>query len=723
MFSGLLGRYPLRVQFLAGFLCLGFITTAIASVSFFMLYHIESHAMEHDLPAHQMETAARAINLNTLQCRLNEKDMFLNMADSEAFQLSHNKWIASLDALRKGVDQLGLIPTADIAEDPRAITLKWHSLIAQYQDAVNTVFSDIESGQITNPSDANLALTPYTTEIGSLTTQSRKMSLAKSAQAIIERDLMQTAIARSRLAIGLLGGVSLLLGGGLALFLSTVLTRRVRYLCTEVEVLTSGNYSTRISLAGNDELAVLGNDIDGMAERINERTRMLEDDLAHREITERELKEHKEQLQAINNSLEQQTSIANSLAAEAEMANAAKSEFLANMSHEIRTPMTAILGFVDILREEGNLNNAPKHRLDAIDTIRRNGEHLLQLINDILDISKIEADKLEVESISFSPVQIVADVQSLMQVRADAKDLSFDIEFIDALPETITSDPTRLKQILVNLTGNAIKFTETGKVRLVTSLVSDGTKPKIQFDVIDTGIGMTDDQISKLFQAFTQADSSTTRKFGGTGLGLLISKRLAEMLGGNITVESEPGNGTTFRVTLDAGSLQSMKLLDNPNTTEINRSPTTASEKDKPIKLDCNILLAEDGPDNQRLISFVLKKVGAEVTVVENGKLAVDAALAARDAGTPFDVILMDMQMPIMGGYEASTLLRRKGYTGSIIALTAHAMADDRKKCIDAGCNDYTTKPINRKKMFEMIQYWQQNPSAPNSNISSRTAA
>jgi len=232
----------------------------------------------------------------------------------------------------------------------------------------------------------------------------------------------------------------------------------------------------------------------------------------------------------------------------------------------------------------------------------------------------------------------------------------------------------------------------------------------MQFDIIDTGIGMTPEQMGKLFQSFSQADTSTTRKFGGSGLGLMISKRLAEMLGGDVTVFSEPDEGSTFRITVTTGALDGVKMLDDPATATIAQPETVAATKPDADKLDCRILLAEDGPDNQRLIGHILKKAGAEVTIVENGKMAVEDALAALnqrregDPEQPFDVILMDMQMPVMDGYEATGLLRLKGYTGPIIALTAHAMASDRQKCLDAGCDDYATKPIDRKKLIETIR-------------------
>ncbi|MFH1749149.1 MAG: response regulator [Planctomycetota bacterium] len=394
----------------------------------------------------------------------------------------------------------------------------------------------------------------------------------------------------------------------------------------------------------------------------------------------------------------------------AEAATRSKSEFLANMSHEIRTPMTAILGFAENLLDP-ELSEAAK--LNAARTIRRNGDHLLQIINDILDLSKIEMGKLEVECVAFSPLQILADVQGLMQVRADAKRLGLQVECEGAIPEIVYGDPTRLRQILVNLVGNAIKFTEMGGVRILARLCAASTPdPHLQFKVIDTGIGMSPEQIGRLFHAFTQADTSTTRKFGGTGLGLNISKRLAEMLGGGISVESALGRGSTFRVEIATGSLEGVRVIERPSIAEVAKSSTPTLHTTSPVKLDCNILLVEDGPDNQRLITTVLKKAGANVRVVDNGELALNAALQAHNGPQPFDIILMDMQMPVMDGYEATRRLRAENYTKPIIALTAHAMASDREKCLQVGCDDYATKPINRRELIQTIHGWLHTPMA-----------
>jgi signal transduction histidine kinase/AmiR/NasT family two-component response regulator len=399
---------------------------------------------------------------------------------------------------------------------------------------------------------------------------------------------------------------------------------------------------------------------------------------------------------------------------DAEAATLAKSEFLANMSHEIRTPMTAILGFSDVLLGEEGLKDAPPERLMALQTIQRNGEYLLQLINDILDLSKIEAEKIEIEQVACSPVHLVDDVAALMRVRAEAKGLPLQTEYAGDIPDKIQCDPTRLRQILINLVGNAIKFTETGRVRIVTRLATGaGQRPRLQIDVIDTGIGLTKEQMSLIFQPFTQADASTTRTFGGTGLGLTITKRLAEMLGGGVTISSSPGEGSTFTVKVETGTLDDVRMLKNLEEEKTACSPMTKSTAAPVSRLDCRILLAEDGPDNQRLISFVLKKAGAHVTVAENGQIAMERVLAASDCGEPFDVVLMDMQMPVMDGYEASRNLRLKGYTLPIIALTAHAMNHDRQKCITAGCDDYSTKPIDREKLISLIAHYasQQTPA------------
>jgi signal transduction histidine kinase/ActR/RegA family two-component response regulator len=402
----------------------------------------------------------------------------------------------------------------------------------------------------------------------------------------------------------------------------------------------------------------------------------------------------------------------------AEAASLAKSQFLANMSHEIRTPMTAILGYADVLLEP---QEDPSARLNGLQIIRRNGQHLMMVMNDILDISKIEAGHMSVEKIECDPAKIVAEVSSLMGARSAEKNLPLIIEFDGPIPTTVQSDPTRIGQILMNIVGNAIKFTQHGSVRIIVRLTTsiDDPNPKLQFDVIDTGLGMTPDQIKGLFRPFAQADGSMARKFGGTGLGLAISKRLAQMLGGDITLKSEPQIGSTFSITIATGPLLNVPLIQQPlsisdNINQKSPSQTTPPTLNESTRLaGLRILLAEDGLDNQRLIGHILRTRGADLTIVENGLLAYDAALKAANQQQPYDIILMDMQMPEMDGYTATSKLREMNYRGIIIALTAHAMESDRQKCLNAGCTDYASKPIDRKSLVKMLADYQKQPKNP----------
>jgi PAS domain S-box-containing protein len=416
------------------------------------------------------------------------------------------------------------------------------------------------------------------------------------------------------------------------------------------------------------------------------------EDVTDRMQAEQSLKQSSEALQQANRGLEEAYR-------KSEAANRAKSEFLANMSHEIRTPMTAILGFTDVLLEDLTTENA----IEAGQTIKRNGEHLLSIINDILDLSQIEAGKYTVVPQKCLPGQIASEVVELMKVRADAKGLPLTCEVHDDVPEMVMTDPVRLRQILLNLVGNAIKFTEVGHVRIVLRPASPSRSDgRLIFDVIDTGIGMSPEQIGLLFRPFSQADNSSTRRFGGTGLGLAISKRMARILGGDIEVLSTPDRGSTFSLSIGTA---------NPDGLPMPQAPEKPSAAKRVVdnaraNLDCRILLAEDGPDNQRLIAFLLRKAGAEMVVAENGQIALDLYLAAQQAGCRYDLILMDMQMPVMDGYAATRALRAAGYRGPIIALTAHAMTGDRQKCIGAGCDDYLTKPIDPEKLVSFLGSW-----------------
>ncbi len=384
----------------------------------------------------------------------------------------------------------------------------------------------------------------------------------------------------------------------------------------------------------------------------------------------------------------------------AEAASRAKSEFLANLSHEIRTPMTSIAGYAELLLEP---DRSSEERGAWLQSLRRSGAHLLRLIDDLLDLSKLETGHMELDWVECSPLQVLGDVASLLRDRAAEKGLRFEVRFSGPIPERIRSDPRRLRQILVHLVSNAVKFTERGEVVLEAALERPGNgEPSLRVDVIDTGTGIRPEERARLFQPFTQGDGSTTRRFGGSGLGLAISARLARMLGGDLEVESNPGQGSTFRLRVATGPLDGVPLAQAPREALARApAPRPASMEERLVG---RVLLAVDGLDNQRLIRLVLERAGLRVEVANDGRMAYERALAAAAAGEPFDAILMDMQMPDLDGYAATSLLREAGYPGPILALTAHAMSGEREKCLRAGCDDFASKPIDRDRLVALVR-------------------
>lgn len=380
---------------------------------------------------------------------------------------------------------------------------------------------------------------------------------------------------------------------------------------------------------------------------------------------------------------------------EAERANSLKSSFLANMSHEIRTPLGAIIGFTDLLRE-GNLHQ--NERRQYLDTISRNGKALTRIIDDILDLAKVESGKLEMEKVEFSFHQLVDDVTDIFRERTKSKGIYLRSNVAEDVPAKIISDPTRLRQILINIVGNAVKFTQSGGVTINVK-VNNKIKETIKISILvqDTGIGISEEQKEKLFEPFMQADNSTTRKFGGTGLGLALSNRLANALGGNIEIQKcTPGKGCAFVVSFTATLPPHEKITaahENPKSEIFDQLPGE--------RMPIRILVADDSPDNQQLVRILLQRYGYTVESAKNGLEAVKMALKGN-----FDLILMDIQMPVMDGYEATRQLRASGYKQPIIALTAHAMAEERSKTMAAGCNGHLTKPLDKIELLRTIQFY-----------------
>ncbi|MDH5575766.1 MAG: response regulator [Nitrospirota bacterium] len=372
----------------------------------------------------------------------------------------------------------------------------------------------------------------------------------------------------------------------------------------------------------------------------------------------------------------------------AEAANQAKSAFLANMSHEIRTPMNAILGFTDLLKRGFGRDSVETRK--HLEIIHSSGKHLLELINDILDLSKVESGRLEIERVRFNPFPVILDVVKVLGIKAGEKGIGLDLKVQDTVPETIIGDPGRMRQIVTNLVGNAVKFTEHGGVTVTTSAERlAGDMLTFHIDVADTGVGMNSEAIGRIFKDFVQADASVTRKFGGTGLGLSISRKFARALGGDITVESKPGEGSVFRVALDAGSAAEVAWI-TPEQALAQIDPLVIQERTNWVFPQAKILVVDDGPENRELVKVVLEDYGLSVDEADNGLVAITMATA-----TDYDIILMDVQMPEMDGLTATRLIRERGLQTPIIGLTANAMKGYEQELFEAGYSDYLTKPID----------------------------
>ena len=473
--------------------------------------------------------------------------------------------------------------------------------------------------------------------------------------------------------------LSMLMAVALATRLQRFISHPVLHLVDTAQHITnSGDFSIRAEKETGDELGEL-------VDRFNE---MLNTIQARDEELERHQQNLEELVRERTIELEEKTN-------EAMAASVAKSAFLANMSHEIRTPMNAILGFAHMLRQ-GNYENE-NERVEFLDTICTSGQHLLGVINNILDLSKIEAGCLVTETISVSPHQLIADVISITRVNALSKGLGLDYNWIGPVPKFILTDPAKFRQLLINLIGNAIKFTEKGGVHVVARLMAK--QKNLQIQVIDTGIGVPADKLDTIFTPFSQADASMTRRFGGTGLGLSISRKIAVALGGSLIVESQLGVGSTFTATIATGEIGELHLRGAPPVADV--IPASEADDHEPKKSapkGCRVLLVEDGDINRRLICKMLNHHGIEVLEAVNGQIGVDLATTHE-----FDVILMDMQMPIKDGYTAAKELRAKGLSIPIVALTAHAMTGDEEKCRNAGCSDYLTKPIEEDQLLAKI--------------------
>ncbi|MGZ0163685.1 MAG: response regulator [Planctomycetales bacterium] len=482
----------------------------------------------------------------------------------------------------------------------------------------------------------------------------------------------------------LLGCAILIVAVGVCLGISKRLSQPIAEVVRASQDMAAGNLSTEVSVRGNDELATLSSSFNTMARRIETLVRDLQ---AAADI--------------------------------AQSASQAKSNFLANISHELRTPLNEIIGFNGLLLEqaESGCNEPSTEQLEWLGTIDSSSQRLLAIVDDILDVARIEKGHLEIELSPCNPRTILDDVIAKFEPAASDDGLTLTLQADSNLPDVISSDEFRLSQLLSNLVENAIKFTKSGSVT-VTAEVTHDSPQRLRLTVIDTGIGIPEDRRHAIFEPFVQADGSLTREFGGTGLGLTISRQIAEALGGSLTVSSQVGRGSVFVCEVETGLSGDPGQPDElPDHHDI---PTEAAAHsgDKPaesrpsekeqaprdedaleeIRLSGSILVVDDGDANRRLVSLILRKSGAIVAEAVNGQEAID-----KFSAEPFDLVVMDMQMPVLDGYEATKELRRRGASIPIIAMTAHAMNGDREKCEAAGCSDYLTKPVTPRDLVTAI--------------------
>ena len=489
----------------------------------------------------------------------------------------------------------------------------------------------------------------------------------------------------------------LLFGGGMFIPLFFIAVNKLVFakiisMRDQIEsIRTSKDLSKRLKVEGDDEIGRFARYFNEMVETIEEKELHLVAKRKEAEATQKEFQRVGEELESVNRNLIKSVKKANLLADKAKAADKAKSEFLANMSHEIRTPLNAIIGFSKLLLDEEQSEQGYKFTQTIVDS----SENLLILINDILDLSKIEARQIIIEHVECDINKAICEVGTMLEAIAGNRNIEFKI--FNELPESliVLGDEIRIKQCLINLINNAIKFTSEGHVHVYVSIAKVDDKKFIKFDIEDTGIGIPADKQESIFKAFTQADSSTTRKFGGTGLGLKISKQLANLMGGDVTITSEVNVGSTFSLTINYDPVEIDLGDGGPKKV---KGVDFCSLVRKDVVLEGKILVAEDNASNQFWIKQVMKKLGLEVDIVSNGEQAVEAVEKEE-----YKVVLMDMQMPIMNGYDATMRIRSKGFKVPVIALTANATVGDKEKCMGVGCSDYLSKPLNFDKLKEKL--------------------
>ncbi len=628
-------------------------------VCYISLTHIQQ-AINHQIVQHEKLTRPTAhISVQTLQCRRYEKDMFLNVADRQRFEDYFVRWSTTVDALTHSIAEY-----RQSSDDPQQVFIaeKWLASVSVYQFEMLEIVTDIREGRITTPHQANMAITPSKNTIRSIIINSFSVFDHEFAISRINQQNLLTQADNVQKVISMIMACIMVL----SLFALLIIPRRIvdpiKSLKHATGQLRDGNLACRLSEDFPDnELGQLAITFNQMAQRL--------------ESNEKKLIEAK---------------------ATADQLNHAKTRFLMNMSHELRTPLTAILGFAELLDEDSV-------REQSVEAITRSGQHLLKIVNDLLQLTEIECNQIKLDLAPVSLTEMMDELVEQFTPMANDKQLQIIVSLEPGRDYQVIADWQRLQSVFYHLIENAIKFTNEGHVQLRCDKTEDDAY--FIFEIKDTGIGMSSQLIRQAGQLFKMGDDSITRVHGGTGTGLALCKRLIEYMGGKLSITSQPSIGTTVLVHLPCDMHDSKRQNTGASTNQAQHVPQFP-EKRKRIR----VLVAEDTPEIQKLIRTLLEHISIQVDVADNGQIALDMAMRSHLNDQPYDLVIMDMQMPVMDGYSATRQLRLQGYQYPIVALTAHALQGDRQKCLDAGCDDYMCKPIDPAMFTRYVRHWLEHP-------------
>ncbi|MAX27169.1 MAG: hypothetical protein CMJ19_21955 [Phycisphaeraceae bacterium] len=635
------------------------ICLTLGGVCYVSLTHIQE-SIDRQIVQHEQLTRPTAhISVQTLQCRRYEKDMFLNVAHHDRFEAYFVRWSVAVDALTNSIDTY-----RQSVHDSQQVLIaeKWLANVTAYQYEMLNIVTDIREGRITTPDQANMALTPSKNTIRSIIINSFSVFDHEFAMArISQQNLLEQTAGIEKLISAVMAVIIIL-----CLFALIIIPHRIvgpiRSLKRAARQLRDGNLACRLSEDFPD------NELGQLAITFNQMAQQLE-------TNEKKLIDAK---------------------ATADELNQAKTRFLMNMSHELRTPLTAILGFAELLEEDA-------FQEESIDAITRSGQHLLKIVDDLLQLTEIECNQFKLDMSLINVTDLFDELLEQFRPIAEGKQLELIVSNEADCPCQVTADWQRLHSVFHHLIDNAIKFTEQGRVQLRSDKSKDGKY--FVFEIKDTGIGMSSQQIRQAGTLFKMGDESITRQHGGTGTGLALCKRLIEYMGGKLSITSQPSIGTTVMVQLPCPS----EPLPNKASQSITPQPSHVPHF--PVNRHRKrVLVAEDTPEIQKLIRTLLEQINIQVDVADNGQAAMDHAMRSHLNDQPYDLVIMDMQMPVLDGYTATRQLRLQGYQYPIVALTAHALQGDRQKCLDAGCDDYMCKPIDPALFTRYVRHWLEHP-------------